>query len=268
MTQHLPKKSQGLEQPANQNIEADDTSFQDAQLAQSNGPAILTQGNNNSFIIHGDSDFWTKEKIDLLNEIEQNLRLEFREKITEASSILSKIRLCIEGQLTGRYLKEPDHILGLIDELQSILAEEFELKSIQDDVIACEEAALWLNKNKKFIVQYALAKTFANRRPKALAVQKNDIGAIQLEKRFKHDIDSYLTWIWMNMKHGRIPKSPDKDLFQFNLDFPKEVYETTFDSIIDEWFYPDKTGLPEDALEYLISYVDEFLVERDFDMDR
>lgn len=128
---------------------------------------------------------------------------------------------------------------------------------------ASKEAANWLNKNRKELLQYVRTETFTEdyrlRSYSHIQVNEEEI------RLFCQDLNFYLRWIVHYLAQGLKPRDMPKGVITLALE--QKIYIEAFLLIRNKKVGPN-TDLSKEAHEMLLSYINRFLIKQDLKRDQ
>lgn len=193
----------------------------------------------------------------------RRLEEDFKEKFNSISLLVNSLEISLKQMIDQLHPEELENRVALLEEYRRVLEYKEELESIDDDIQACEEAADWLDRNRKQLISYAIEQIFCD------GYRLRKFGGIRIEqevaKFFCQDLDSYFRWIGHYLRMGTDPEEIPKGVISLVL--PPQIYLETFQIIRNDRVAVGY-GLSERAVVMLTSYINKFLMKRDLDLDK
>lgn len=190
------------------------------------------------------------------------LEKDFKEKFESISILIDDLEGSLRRAIEQLKPQELDTRVALLEEYNRLLKYKDELKAIDVDVQASEEASNWLDKNRQPLIKYVRSQIFDDdfklRRFSNLQASRE---VIQL---FCQDLDFYLRWIGHYLRMACPPKEMPKGVIALVL--PLEIYIEAFRLIRNDKVSMS-SGLSERAVTMLRSSINRFLIKRQLELD-
>jgi hypothetical protein len=266
MTQYPSADEQGKSNGhvLKQNVEANDSTVSDSQMAQAGRDTILTQGNIGKLIINGHEDQWSAVDVEQIELIRQEIDYAYKDKLDKIAKIVGELKRRIQYRINNIPADDRSSILSLLSQLEDIAGKEKDIAYAKEMMKEYAVASIWLVNNKENLVQIATARTFSSNL--TFKAQKQHSGSLttdELRRRFSSDLENYLNWIQTGLIKGEMPEEKLLDRDFLNLDFDPNIYEGAFDIMTCDLIDPEASRLPIDTAETIASYINRFIIEKE-----
>jgi hypothetical protein len=207
------------------------------------------------YLSYGESPATNLEKVNqiittLSNDGKDTQEVErFQDFVTK--ELTSKKDITISSELLKKYLQK---CKSLEEELR-VIQYRGEIEEIENSLIACKEASVWLSDKRADLVA-EVRNLIAKNQVEIKDLNRVTVSPKQLEQ-FCHSIGIYLQWIEFYIEDGTVPTLLPKEIV--NLALPDNYYVKVFEFIKNNKISSEQ-GLSSQAIYELRGYFDRFII--------